>query len=554
MVAASNLNPFNPAHPDYPGRPDKPSRSRYDAIVIGGGHNGLVSAAYLARAGRSVLVLEKRPVLGGAAVSEEVYPGFTFSVCSYVVSLFRPHIIRELELAKHGFELIPLECSFTPQPDGDALVRWADAARTRREISRFSRRDAEIYPEFGLAMSKLSQFAKAIIDNPAPDPNSLRPREIAKLLRLGKIMQDFDGDTRHLNLKLMTTSAVDFLDQWFESEVLKSPMSVSGIIGTFLGVRSPGTAYVLLHHYMGEIDGAYRAWGFARGGTGGVSLACARSARAFGAEILTCAGVSQVNLNSEGRACGVVLENGDVIHARTVVSAVDPRRTFFGLVGKENLSDEFNQQISRYKLRGSSGKVNLALDRFPDFTSRPGDGPHVRGDIAIAPSIDYLEKAYDQAKYGDFSERPYLNVVIPSLSDPSVAPPGKHVMSIFVQYAPYDIKEGASHWPERREAFGDAVIDTLAEYCPGLKEAILHRQVITPWDLEQEYGLGEGNIFHGELSVEQLLFLRPAAGWANYKTPVPGLWMCASGTHPGGGVMGAPGELAAKTLLKSGEV
>jgi phytoene dehydrogenase-like protein len=535
--------------PDRPGQDGgKPSRSRYDAIVVGGGHNGLTCAAYLAKAGRKVLVLEKRHVLGGAAVSEELHPGFTFSVCSYVVSLFRPHIIRELDLTRHGLEIIPLECSFTPLPDGRSLARWSDPHRTRDEIAQFSARDAEVYPEFGLTMTKLARFSKAIIDQEAPDPTSFAPRELLRMLRLGRELGDFDADMRYANFKLLTMSAVDFLEQWFESDVLKAPMSVSGIIGTFLGVRSPGTAYVLLHHYMGEIDGAFRAWGFARGGTGQVSLSIARAAAGFGAEILTSSGVERVLVES-GRATGVVLENGDEIRADAVVSGLDPRRTFLGIVGEEHLDDEFAQQIRRYKLRGSSGKVNLAVDRLPDFTCRPGDGLHLQGDIAIAPSIDYLERAYDQAKYGDFSERPYLNVVIPSLSDPTVAPPGQHVVSAFVQYAPYDIKEGPEFWPQRRDAFGDAVVDTLAEYCPGLKESILYRQVLTPWDLEQEFGLSEGNIFHGELSLEQLLFLRPAAGWAKYETPIRDLWICASGTHPGGGVMGAPGELAAKRML-----
>jgi phytoene dehydrogenase-like protein len=529
----------------------KPSRSAYDAIIIGAGHNGLTCGAYLAKAGRRVLILERRHVVGGAAVSEEIYPGFTYSVCSYVVSLLRPNIIRDLQLPRHGLEMIPLDCSFTPLPDGRSLARWGDAARTRREIARFSPRDADLYPEFGLAMGKLARFSKAIIDHPAPDPASFRPRDVLRWARLERAMRDMDGDLRYLNLQLLTMSAAEFLDLWFESDVLKAPMSVSGIIGTFLGVRSPGTAYVMLHHYMGEIDGAFRAWGFAKGGTGSVSRALASAAVSLGAEILTEAPVERVALHS-GRATGVVLASGDEIRATTVVSAVDPRRTFFGLVGRDHLDGDFVSQIERYKLRGSSGKVNLAVDRIPEFISRPGDGPHLRGDISISPSVDYLERAYEQAKYGDFSERPYLNVVIPSTVDPSVAPPGKHVVSIFVQYAPYRIKEGPERWPERRDAFGDAVIDTLAEYCPTLKESILHRQVLTPWDLEQEFGLTEGNIFHGELSLEQLLFLRPAAGWAHYRTPIRGLWMCASGTHPGGGVMGAPGELAARAMLRSG--
>lgn len=524
---------------------------RYDTIVVGGGHNGLACAAYLARAGRRVLVLERRHVLGGAAVSEELHPGFTFSVCSYVVSLLRPWIIRDLELARFGLELIPLEASFLPLPDGRSLCRWADPARTLREIAAFSPRDAEVYPEFGRAMSRIGMFAKPIIDAPAPDPLSLDPRELVALLRLGRRFQAADVDEMELRLKLLTMSAADFLDEWFESEVLKAPMSVSGIIGTFLGVRSPGTAYVLLHHYMGEIDGAFRSWGFARGGTGQVSLSIARSAQHFGAVIRTEAAVDHLLLEG-GRARGVVLEDGEEIRARNVVSGCDPRRTFLGLVGEEHLPADFLEGLRRYRFRGSSGKVNLALDRLPEFACRPGDGPHLRGDIAIAPGIDYLERAYDEAKYGDFSSRPYINVVIPSLCDPSVAPPGKHVLSAFVQYAPYDIKEGPAFWPERREAFGDAVVDTLEEYVPGLRDSILFRQVLSPWDLEQDFGLTEGNIFHGELTLEQLAFQRPVAGWSRYATPVRGLWLAGSGAHPGGGIMAAPGALCARAMLSDG--
>jgi phytoene dehydrogenase-like protein len=503
---------------------NKAEHSRYDAIVVGGGHNGLTCAAYLAKAGKSVLVLEKRPVVGGSAVSEEVFPGFTFTVCSYVVSLFRPHIVRDLELPRHGLEIIPLEASFSPLPDGDSLCRWADPHQTRREIT------------------------KSIIDNPAPNPASLNPGELVQALRASQGIREANADQRFNYLQLLTMSAADFLDQWFESDVLKAPMSVSGIIGTFLGVRSPGTAYVLLHHYMGEIDGAMRAWGFAKGGTGGISTAIARSALSYGAEIVTETSVGNVIIKG-GKAVGVALENGDEIQADTVISGLDPHRTYLGLIGEENLDSDLVTQLGHYKFRGSSGKVNLAVDKLPDFACRPGDGPHLYGDVAIAPSVRYLEKAHDQAKYGDFSERPYINMVIPTLVDPTMAPPGKHVISCFVQYAPYDIKEGASYWPQRREAFGDAVVDTLAEYIPDLKDTILHRQVLTPWDLEQEFGLTEGNIFHGELSLEQLLYLRPTAGWAKYKTPVRNLWMCAAGTHPGGGIMGASGEMAAKAIL-----
>ncbi len=527
--------------------------AKYDAIIIGAGHNGLVTAAYLAKAGRRVLVLEQRPVIGGAAVTEEVFPGFKFSVCSYVVSLFRPHIIRELELTKHGMQLIPLECSFTPHLEGPGLVRWSDANRTRREVSRFSQKDAEIYPEFALAMSKMSFFVKHIIDSPPPEVGSIHPNELSQLMRLVGHLRDLGPDMMELHAQLLTMSGVDFLKMWFESDALLAPMSCSGIIGTFLGVHSPGTAYVLLHHYMGEIDGAFRSWGFSKGGTGGVSQAIANAAQAHGATIRTDARVASVVVRN-GRAKGVVLEGGEEIDAKVVVSNADPRRTFLTLVGEKHFDAPFVEQVKRYKYRGSSGKVNLALDRFPDFTCRPGDGVHVRGDIAVAPSLEYLERAYDDAKYGDFSKRPYLNVVVPSLVDPSVAPPGKHVMSIFVQYAPYNLKEGADTWPSRREEFGDTVVDTLAEYCPGLKDSILHRQVLTPWDLEHEIGLTEGNIFQGELSLEQLLFLRPVQGWSRYKTPVRNLWLCGSGAHPGGGIMGAPGELCAKALMNAGEV
>lgn len=523
---------------------------KYDAIIIGGGHNGLICAAYLAKAGRKVLVLERRHVLGGAAVSEELYPGFTFSVASYVVSLFRPHIIRELELARHGYEVIPMDCSFLPLPDGDSLARWGDSHRSRREVARFSKKDSEVYPEFSRVMTHMGKLAKAVIDHPAPDITSYKPSELSNLLRLGKAFRDLGPDLLHLNTKLVTMSALDFLDQWFESDVLKAPMSVSGIIGTFQGIKSPGTAYVLLHHYMGQLDGAFRSWGFSKGGTGGVSMACARAAMSYGAEVRTEAPVKHVLLKG-GIATGVVLESGDELLANTVISNLDPNRTYLKMVGEANLDPDVAKEIKRFKLRGSSGKVNLALDSVPEFSCRPGVGDHIRGDIAIAPSTDYLERAYDQAKYGEFSTRPYINAVIPTLTDPSLAPPGKHILSCFVQYAPYHIKEGAENWPKYREAFGDTVVDTLAEYIPGLRDKILFRQVLTPWDLEQTMGLTEGNIFQGELSLEQLLFQRPLADFSKYKTSVPKLWMCGSGTHPGGGIMGASGELCAKTMLNS---
>jgi phytoene dehydrogenase-like protein len=521
---------------------------KYDAIVIGGGHNGLTCAAYLARAGRKVLVLERRHLLGGAAVTEEVFPGFKFSVASYVVSLLRPEIIRDLDLPRHGMELLPLDGTLTPMPSGDYLWRVNDHYKTRREIARHSRLDAEAYDEYGRAMVEMGRFAKPILGMLPPDPTSLDPRGLLELLSMGKRFRDMRFHDRVNQIQLLTMSAVDFLDQWFETDVLKATMSASGIIGTFLGVRSPGTAYVLLHHYMGEIDGAFRSWGLARGGTGAVSNAIAAAAQELGVEIRTEAPVARI-LTRNGRATGVVLDNGDELIANVVVSSVDPNLTFLKFMDERELPDDFVEGVRRYKYRGSSGKVNLALDALPNFTCMPGPGPHLRGAISISPSIDYMERAYDDAKYGDFSKRPYMDMVIPSLTDPSVAPPGKHVMSCFVQYAPYHLKDGV--WDDRRrDAFGDAVINAIAEYAPNIKDIILHRQVLTPLDIERTFGLTEGNIFQGELTLEQLFFLRPVPGWARYSTPIDRLYMCGSATHPGGGIMGAPGKNAAERIVK----
>jgi len=520
---------------------------KYDAIVIGGGHNGLVNAAYLARAGKKVLVLERRHVLGGAAVTEEIIPGFKFSVCSYVVSLLRPEIIRDLDLPRHGLEILPLDGTFTPMPNGDHLWRVNDHGKTMREIRRHSKFDAEAYEEFGKAMLQMCRFVKPILGMVPPDPTTLNPKDLFKLLFLGRRFKDLSGEDKYNQVQLMTMSAIDFLDQWFETDVLKATMSASGIIGTFLGVRSPGTAYVLLHHYMGEIDGAFRAWGFARGGTGAISNAIADAARELGVEIKTQTAIAQI-LVRDGKAVGVATTSGDEYYASVISSSVDPNLTFLKMLGPQHLSDEFRDQVKRYKYRGSSGKVNLALDSLPDFTCLPGEGHHLRGAISISPSVDYMERAYDDAKYGNYSRRPYIDMVIPSLTDPSVAPPGKHVMSCFVQYAPYKLKEGT--WDEKRDAFGDNVIDTIAEFAPNLKNIIVGRQVVTPLDLEREFGLTQGNIFQGELSLEQLFFLRPVPGWAQYKTPIKNLWMCGSATHPGGGIMGAPGRLAALEILK----
>jgi len=523
-----------------------PPIKKYDAIVIGGGHNGLTAAAYFARAGKEVLVLERRYVLGGAAVTEEVFPGFKFSVCSYVVSLLKANIIRELMLPKFGLELLPLESTFTPL-ENDYLMRTADPDETYREMYRHSPRDAETYTRFGPLMGQIGMAVRPILET--IPPNAIRP-SFPDLSAMKKLLNHFktlsDEQFEYLT-KLMTMSSADFLDEWFEFEPLKATMAASGIIGTFMGPRSPGSAYVMLHHYMGDIDGAFRAWGFQRGGTGAVSMAIARSAEYFGAKIMTEAPVEKVIVKN-GRAIGVALENGDEYKADKVISALDPKLSFLKMVDEIDLPNDFVTDIKNFRIRGSSGKVNLALDALPEFTCLPGNGPHLRGAISISPDFDYIEKAYDDAKYGNFSEVPYIDIIIPSVLDPEMAPPGKHVMSCFVQYAPYNIKGGWND--QKREDFGDAVINALARYAPNIKDIILHRQVLTPADIESTFGLTEGNIFHGELTLQQLFALRPAVKWANYKTPITNYYQCGSGTHPGGGITGSPGEMAAKKILK----
>src|SRR4249920_2794793 len=408
---------------------------RYDAVVIGGGHNGLITAAYLAKAGKSVVVLEKNPILGGAATTVEHVPGFRFSAMSYVVSLLRPEIIRELQLPKHGLEILPLDGTITPLDD-DYLWRVNDHGKTIRELRRWSKSDAEAYEEYGLLMADMARFIKPILSVVPPDPGAFNPFDWMPVVGLAKTFRDLPERLQSTFVQLMTMSATEFLRQWFETDPLIATMSASGIIGTFQGVRSPGTAYVFLHHYMGEIDGAFRAWGIPRGGTGGISDAIGSAARALGAEIRTEAPVARIEVRG-GRAVGVVLESGEEIGADVVLSSVDSRLTYLGLVEPGTLEPEFEAEVRRFKFRGSSGKVNLAVDRLPDFTCLPGEGEHLRGAISFSPSVDDMEQAYDDAKDGRFSRKPYIDMIIPTLVDPSMAPPGKHVISCFVQYAPY---------------------------------------------------------------------------------------------------------------------
>jgi len=521
----------------------------YDAIIIGGGHNGLTCAAYLAKAGRNVLVLERRHLVGGAAVTEEIYPGFKYTVFSYVVSLLRPEVIRELELAKHGLHIVPLDSAWVPMENGDQFASYTDPASAREEVRRHSKRDAEMLPKYNEMMYQMVSAVKPILGYVPPNPANPGLRGARTLADFGKHLKGLDKKTFHQLSKIMTMSADDFLAEWIETDVIRAVMGMNGIIGTKLGVKSPGTAYVLLHHYMGELDGAFTAWGSQKGGTGGVSEAIASAARSHGAEIRCNAPVQQVIVKN-GRAVGVALEGGEEIYAKTIASAADPYVTFRKLIDEKELPEDLVSAIDKFKFRGSSGKVNLALDTAPKFSAMT-DPSFLRGSVDICPSVDFIEQAYDDAKYGAFSKRPFIDVNIPTAVDPSMAPPGKHVMSCFVQYASYDMPEYGDR-DQQREAFGNAVIDTLSEFVPNLKDIILHKQVLTPWDIEQVTNLTEGNIFGGELTLDQLFFFRPALGWADFRTPIRGYYQCGSGTHPGGGITAGPGRLGALEILRDG--
>lgn len=523
----------------------------YDAIIIGGGHNGLTAAGYLAKTGRRVLVLEQRHVLGGAAVTEEIFPDFKYSVYSYVVSLLAPQVIQDLQLVKHGLDIIPLSGAFTPMENGNYIAFHSDEARTLEEIRRHSQRDAEAYIKFGEMMFDLVAAVRPMLEMVPPDPARPGLYGLRTLRDLGRHMKSLGKKTFHQLTKIMTMSAYDFLSEWFETDVLIANLGSVGIIGAMLGLKSPGTAYVLLHYYLGEIDGEVSEWGSQKGGTGKVSEAIASAARSFGAETRCNARVEQVIVKS-GRAIGVALQNGDEIFGKTIVSACDPNVTFRKLVDEKELPSDLVHAIDNFKFRGSSGKVNLALDGLPDFTALKDTELLYGGMQEICPSTDYLEQAYDDAKYGDFSERPFMGCIIPSTVDASMAPHGKHVMSIFVQYASYNMPAHGNR-DQQREAFGNAVINTLAEFAPNIKELILHKQVITPWDIEQTIGITEGNISQGELTLDQLFFMRPIPGWARYRTPIRNYYQCGAGTHPGGGITGMPGRLAALEIMKDGK-
>ena len=552
----------------------------WDAVIVGGGHNGLVTAAYLARAGRRVLVLERREVLGGASVTEEVFPGYKISTAAYLCSLMQERIIRELDLARHGYKVFPKDPAFfTPFPDGRHFTMWQDQRRTCEEIAKFSKRDAETYPVYEAYIERLAQFAERMLLETPPNLTRMGARDLVGLARLGWDALRMDPEERLGHIKIFTQSVADFLEQWFESDELKVTLATDGVIGTNGGPRTPGTAYVLLHHVMGKVEGHRGLWGFVRGGMGTVSESIAAAARVAGAQIRIQADVDRI-LIRDGRAEGVVLRDGEEIRARAVISNADPKRTFLGLVGEAALEPDFARAIKAIRMEGCSMKINLALDGLPSFTALPGSSlmPHHKATIHICPDIDYVERAWDDSKYGRPSARPLLELTIPTTYDDSLAPPGKHVMGIFLQYTPYRLREpslggdsprtlasqgtaeGEPHssrdaqvrgWHDVKEAYADRVMDLIEEYAPGFKRLVLQRQVLSPLDLEETFGLTGGNIFHGEMSVDQLFFLRPVPGWARYRTPIDGLYLCGAGTHPGGGVMGAPGFNAAREFLRS---
>jgi phytoene dehydrogenase-like protein len=522
----------------------------FDVIIVGAGHNGLVTAAYLARAGRRVIVLESRELVGGCAVTEEIWPGYRVSTASYLSSLMQEKVVRELELEKFGYRVDAKDPAFfSPFPDGRHLFMWQDRAKTLAEIAKFSQRDAAAYPKYEDHLERLAVVAESLLLTTPPD---FPPRGIGGFLEYLKLAGRLRGLTRREIVglvKIFTQSAADFLDQWFESEELKVTLATDGVIGANGGPRSPGTAYILLHHCMGGVNGHRGLWGFVRGGMGAVSNAIADSARSYGASIRTNAPVEKI-LVRNGQVRGVVLTGGEEIEAQIVASNLDPKRTFLKMMDPSVLDPEFLDGIRKFRSEGTSLKMNLALSGLPEFRALPGaPGPQHRATMHICPSVEYIERAWDDAKYGRPSQSPLIEMTIPTMYDPSLAPEGRHIMGIFLQYAPYTLKDAS--WDRLREPYAERILDVIEEYCPNIRSIVVERQTLTPLDLERRFGLTGGNIFHGEMSLDQMFVLRPLAGWARYRTPIRGLYLCGSGAHPGGGVMGAPGHNAAREILKA---
>jgi phytoene dehydrogenase-like protein len=524
------------------------SPSRYDAIVIGAGHNGLVTACYLARAGRRVLVLERRDVVGGACVTEETFPGFKVSTAAYVNSLFHPAIVRDLKLAAYGYEVLARDpSSFTPFSDGRSLMMGPDADLTRKEIAKFSDRDAERYPRYEAMLERVAAVVEPTLTRAPPDLLKPRLGDLRTLVSLARAFRRL-GDATGEAVEILTGAARPILDRWFESEELKGTLATDAIIGAMASPSQPGTAYVLFHHVMGEGGGKRGMWGYVRGGMGGLTQALAAVARDLGADIRCDAEVERI-LVRDGRAVGVALAAGDEYLAPIVASNADARVTFLRLLDRSMLPEAFLADVERIDYASASLKINVALAELPSFRALPGTepGPQHRGTIHICPDQDYIERAFDDAKYGRPSAEPVLECTIPSVVDPTVAPPGRHLMSMFVQYAPYELRDGS--WDDRSDAFADRCFDLLDEYAPNFKRAVLDRQVLTPLDLERVFNLTGGNIFQGAMTPGQLFAFRPVPGHARYRTPLGGLHLCGAAAHPGGGVMGTPGLNAAREIL-----
>jgi phytoene dehydrogenase-like protein len=526
--------------------------THFDAIIIGAGHNGLVTAAYLARAGWKVLVLERRELVGGCCVTEELWPGFKVSTAAYVNSLLRPEIIRELELKKHGFELLPRDpSSFTPFPDNRYLLMGPDPSLNCREISKFSTRDAVALPKYEAMLQQVADLIEPTLTAPPPDPWSGR---LGDMWQLGKLALKFRrlGKAGPAALDILTASARTVLDRWFESEQLKVTLATDAVIGAFASPSMPGTAYVLFHHVMGECNGARGVWGYVRGGMGGISNAIAAAARKHGAVIRTNADVRRIMIQN-GQAVGVALADGTEFRSRRVASNADAHVTFLKLMDTRELPEDFATAVRQIDYSSPTLKINVALGELPDFKAWPGTvpGPHHRGTIHICPDQDYMERAHDDAKYGRPSTSPMLECTMASVVDPSVAPPGKHVMSMFIQYAPNVLREG--HWDMQKEAFADRCFEIMEQYAPNFRNAVIDRQVLSPLDLERRFGLTGGNIFQGAMTLNQLFFMRPVPGWAQHRTPIRGLYLCGAAAHPGGGVMGACGLNAARVMLRDGK-
>lgn len=522
-----------------------------DVAIIGGGHNGLTCAAYLAAAGLDVLVLEKNEVVGGAALTEEFHPGFRNSVAAYTVSLLNPRVIADLELAKHGLRIVERPAAnFWPVDERRYLLMRGGAGERQAALAQFSARDAERLPAYDAALERAADVLRELVLKTPPNAGG-GVLELIKGAGIGRRVLGLDLDGKRLLLDLFTKSAADFLDAWFESDVVKAAFAFDGIVGNFAAPSTPGTAYVLLHHCFGEVNGKRGAWGHALGGMGAVTQAMAKSAQARGAVIRTNARVAELRTKG-GKACGVVLDTGEEITARAVAANVPPKLLFRDLVPARAIAPELRDRFLAMTSGSGTFRMNVALAELPDFTCRPGRQPqdHHGAGIVIGPTLGYLERAYLDAKLSGWSREPVVEMLIPSTLDPSLAPPGQHVASLFVQHVAPHLPDGRS-WADadEKEAFADLVIDTVARYAPNFKAAVIARQVLSPLDLERRFGMVDGDIFHGALSLDQLFSARPQLGLADYRMPVPGLYLCGSGAHPGGGVTGAPGHNAAREII-----